>query len=100
MVLNPVDYLVKNNKVAVVPFVNVNLAPDPTDIALIRSNCGTLVKDASWKMVFAKDQAEFDAIWNTLKEDLAGFDWDQLVKFDKEKLQVLVDERAKALAAN
>ncbi len=51
-------------------------------------------------MVFAKDQAEFDAIWNTLKEDLAGFDWDQLVKFDKEKLQVLVDERAKALAAN
>lgn len=97
---DPVDYLVKNNKVAVVPFVNVNLAPDPTDIALIRSNCGTLVKDASWKMVFAKDQAEFDAIWNTLKEDLAGFDWDQLVKFDKEKLQVLVDERAKALAAN
>jgi len=70
---DPVDYLVKNNKVAVVPFVNVNLAPDPTDIALIRSNCGTLVKDASWKMVFAKDQAEFDAIWNTLKEDLAGF---------------------------
>ena len=97
---DPVDYLVKNNKVAVVPFVNVNLAPDPTDIALIRSNCGTLVKDASWKMVFAKDQAEFDAIWNTLKEDLAGFDWDQLVKFDKEKLKVLVDERAKALAAN
>ena len=97
---DPVDYLVKNNKVAVVPFVNVNLAPDPTDIALIRSNCGTLVKDASWKMVFAKDQAEFDAIWNTLKEDLEGFDWQQLVEFDRDKYQVLVDERAKALAAN
>ena len=95
-----VDYLLKNNQIAVVPFVNVNLAPDPTDIALIRSNCGTLVKDASWKMVFAKDQAELDAIWNTLKEDLDGFDWDQLVEFDREKLQVLVDERAKALAAN
>lgn len=95
-----VDYLVKNNKIAVVPFVNVNLVPDPTDIALIRSNCATLVKDASWKMVFATDQAEFDSIWNTLKEDLAGFDWAQLVEFDTEKLQVLVDERAKALAAN
>ena len=97
---NPVDYQIKNNKTTVVPFVNVNLAPDTTDIALIRSNCATLVKDASWKMVFAKDQAEFDSIWNTLKEDLDGFDWNKLVEFDKEKLQVLVDERAKALNSN
>ncbi len=97
---DPVDYLIKNNKATVVPFVNVSLAPDPTDIALIRSNCGQLVKDASWKMVFAKDQAEFDATWNKLKEDLKGFDWDSLVKFDQDKYQVLVDERAKALAAN
>lgn len=97
---DPVDYLIKNNKATVVPFVNVSLAPDTTDIALIRSNCAQLVKDASWKMVFAKDQAEFDGIWEKLKTDLAGFDWDQLVKFDMDKLQVLVDERAKALAAN
>jgi multiple sugar transport system substrate-binding protein/putative aldouronate transport system substrate-binding protein len=97
---NPVDFLIKNNKMSVVPFVNVSLEADPTDIALIRSNCGQLVKDASWKMVFAKDQAEFDAIWNTLKEELEGFDWATLVEFDTNKLQVLVDERAKALAAN
>ncbi len=97
---DPVDYLIKNKKMTVVPFVNVSLAPDPTDIALIRSNCGQLVKDASWKMVFAKDQAEFDAIWNQLKTDLDGFDWNKLVEFDTNKLQVLVDERAKALAAN
>ncbi len=97
---NSVDYLLKTNTISVVPFVNVNLTPDSTDIALIRSNCATLVKDASWKMVFAKDQAEFDSIWNNLKEELEGFDWSTLVKFDTEKLQVLVDERAKALAAN
>ena len=96
---DPVDYLIKNNKMTVVPFVNVSLASDSTDIALIRSNCGQLVKDASWKMVFAKDQAEFDSIWNNLKSDLEGFGWSDLVEFDKNKLQVLVDERAKALAA-
>lgn len=95
---NPVDYLLKTNTISVVPYVNVNLAPDTTDIALIRSNCGQLVKDASWKMIFAKDQAEFDSIWNNLKNELDGFDWNALVTFDKEKLQVLVDERAKALA--
>lgn len=94
---NPVDYLKKTNTISVVPFVNVNLKSDPTDIALIRSNCGTLVKDASWKMIFAKDQAEFDSIWNNLKEELDGFNWSDLVKFDMEKYQVLVDERANAL---
>ncbi len=84
----------------VVPFVNVNLKPDPTDIALIRSNCGQLVKDASWMMIFASNQAEFDSIWNDLKEELDGFDWSTLVEFDMDKYQVLVDERAKALASN
>lgn len=84
----------------VVPFVNVSLAPDTTDIALIRSNCGQLVKDASWKMVLAKDQAEFDSIWSKLKEDLEGFGWSDLVEFDTNKLQVLINERAKAVAAN
>jgi multiple sugar transport system substrate-binding protein/putative aldouronate transport system substrate-binding protein len=97
---DPVDYLVKNNKMSVVPFVNVNLTPDTTDISLIRSNCGPLVCDASWRMIFAKDQAEFDKIWNELKEELDGFDWATLVEFDKTKYKALVDERAKALAAN
>lgn len=97
---NPMDYLIKNNKVSIVPFVNVNLASDPTDISLIRSNCGQLVKDASWKMIFAKDQAEFDAIWENLKAELDGFDWPKLVEFDMQKLQVLVNERAKAMANN
>ncbi len=95
---NPVDYLLKNDVMTVVPFVNVNLTPDDTDTALIRSNCGPLVCDASWKMVFAKDEAEFEQIWTDLKEELEGFGWSDLVAFDMEKYQALVDERAAALA--
>lgn len=97
---NPMDYLLKTNTVTVVPFVNVNLDPDTSDISLIRNNCSQLIKDASWQMVFANDQAEFDSIWENLKDELDGFEWSKLVEFDTNKLQVLVDERAKALAAN
>lgn len=96
---DPVDYLKKNGKMSVVPFVNVNLVPDSTEISLIRSNCGPLVCDASWRMIFAKDQAEFDKIWKDLKEELSGFDWATLVEFDKNKYKALVDERTKALTA-
>jgi multiple sugar transport system substrate-binding protein/putative aldouronate transport system substrate-binding protein len=95
---NPVAYLEKAGQLRVVPFVNVNLVPDTSDISVIRTSCGPLVCDASWKMIFARDQAEFDSIWETLKTDLEGFGWKELVQFDKDKYKALVDERTKALA--
>ncbi|MDR1705781.1 MAG: sugar ABC transporter substrate-binding protein [Clostridiales bacterium] len=97
---NPVAYLEQNGQLGVVPFVNVNLAPDTSDITVIRTSCKPIVCDASWQMIFASDQAEFDRIWSDMKEDLAGFGWDELVAFDMEKYQVLIDERANAMASN
>ncbi len=94
---DPVDYLLKNDQVTVVPFVNINLDPDTSDISVIRNSTGTLVCDASWKMVFASDQAEFDSIWEDLKEELEGFGWDELVEFDMQNNQKIVDERARIL---
>lgn len=94
---DPVDYLEKNGMIGVVPYVNVNYDADSTDISLIRTSCGPIVCDASWKMIFAKDQAEFDALWEQMKTDIEGFGFDQLVEFDTAKYQALVDERAKAL---
>jgi multiple sugar transport system substrate-binding protein/putative aldouronate transport system substrate-binding protein len=97
---NPMDYLTKNNLVSVVPYVNVSLAADTSEISVTRTSCKTIVNDASWKMIFAKDQATFDELWENMKTDLQGFGWDELVAFDKAKFQALVDERAKALAEN
>jgi multiple sugar transport system substrate-binding protein/putative aldouronate transport system substrate-binding protein len=95
---DPFTYLVEKGLTKVVPYVNVNLAADTSDIAIIRTTCGTAIKDASWRMVFAADQAEFDSIWATLKSDLAGFGWADLTAFDRQNLQAVVDERARALA--
>lgn len=50
-------------------------------------------------MVFASNQAEFDSIWEKLKTDLQGLGWDELVAFDMQKYQALVDARAEALAS-
>lgn len=94
---DPVDYLTKNDMIGVVPYVNVNYPADSTDISLIRTSCGPIVCDASWKMIFAQDQAEFDALWAQMKEDVEGFGFDQLVEYDTQKYQALVDERTKAL---
>ena len=43
----------------------------------------------SWQMVFAKDEAEFNAMWQDLKTQLNGFGYQDLVKFDIEKIPAL-----------
>jgi multiple sugar transport system substrate-binding protein/putative aldouronate transport system substrate-binding protein len=91
-----VAYLEKNNMLAVVPSVNIVLANDTTDIQLIRSQCGDIVCDTSWKMIFAANEAEFNRLWADMKRNLNGFGWEKLVAFDREKLQAVVNARAEA----
>ncbi len=97
---NPVEYLEEHDLLAVVPFVNVSLEPDTTDIALIRTNSGPIVTDTSWQMIFANSEEDFENLWQTMKEDLEGFGWQTLVEFDMNKYQAVVDAREEALSNN
>ena len=91
-----VEYLKNNNMMTVVPSINKALAIDTTDISLIRKQCGDLIKDASWRMVFAKDDAEFEAQWEDLTTQLEGLGWNDLVAFDEEKYQPMLEARKAA----
>jgi len=94
---NQVEYLKKNNQIGIVPRVNVNMPSDPTDIALIRSQCATITKDASWKMIFARNEAEFNRLWTDMKTQLNGFGWEKLVQYDTQKFQAVVNARNEAV---
>ena len=91
-----VAYVKKNSMIGIVPNVNVLLEADTTDIQLIRDQCGKIVTDTSWKMIFAKTDAELSKLWSDMKTQLAGFGWEQLLRFDMKKYQVTVDARAQA----
>jgi multiple sugar transport system substrate-binding protein/putative aldouronate transport system substrate-binding protein len=93
---NETDYLLKNNLMKIVPSVNIGLPSDTSDIELIRSQCGDLLCDTSWKMIFAKNEAEFNKLWSDMKIQLTGFGWDKLVEFDKSKYKLVADARAAA----
>lgn len=90
---NEVKYLEENGMMSPVPSVNISLAIDTTDIGLIRSQCKTIVCDSSWKAIFATDEAAFDAIWDDMCSQLDGFGWNDLVAFDTEKYQPVIDAR-------
>lgn len=90
---NMMTYLTENNMMDLVPAVNIILPEDTTDISVIRSQCGEAIVDTSWKMALAKSDEEFEQMWSKLKTDLTGLGWDELVEFDKEKYQKVVDQR-------
>lgn len=92
---NPMECMQKMNQVKVVANVNLVLAQDSTDMALIRSECGNIVCEYSWKMVFAEDEAAFEALWSEMKTKLNDYGWQDLVAFDMQKYQPVVDVRSK-----
>lgn len=48
--------------------------------------------------IFASDDAEFDQMWDDMCVTLEGLGWDQLVEFDTDKYQAVVDAREAATA--
>ena len=47
-------------------------------------------------MVFAKDDADFEAQWDDMSAQLDGLGWEELTAFDTEKYQPMLDARKAA----
>lgn len=90
------DWMKKNGKLVVSPSVSVSLPSDTPDISIIRNSVNHSVCDASWRMIFAASDAEFDKMWNDMTTEVNGFGFDKLYKFDTEKYQIEVDAKAEA----
>lgn len=91
-----VEYFESAGLLQPVASVNKILAIDDSDTALIRGQCADVVKNSSWKAIFAKDDAEFETIWDEMCTQLNGLGWEDLVKFDTEKYQTIVAARLEA----
>lgn len=92
----PVDYMRDNNVLLISPCVSVSLPSDTTDISVIRNQVNETVCEYSWRMIFAADDAEFDAMWDEMTEQLDGFGFQDLVEFDMAKHQIEVDAKKAA----
>lgn len=54
------------------------VAPAPDDIEEIRGQIGEIVVQNSWKMVYARDQEEFDALWAQTQADAEALGAEQV----------------------
>ncbi len=90
------DWMTKNGKIVVSPSVSVALPSDSADISVIRNSVNKSVCDASWRMIFAKNDAEFDKMWEDMTAEVKGFGFDELYKFDVEKHTIEVNAKLAA----
>ncbi len=61
---------------------------DPGDIKTKRSECGEVIKEYSWRMVFAQDESEFDSLWQEMKGKIKGFGYEDVVAYDMENFKI------------
>lgn len=94
------EYYLKHDMIDIVPNINTSLGNDSSDIKNKRSQISDYVKNTSWKLVFAKNQADFDELWIKMQSDVVGLGWNDVVESDSQKAQKIVQLRAEALANN
>ena len=89
----PAEWMKKNNKLVISPNVTVPLGSDTADISVTRNQCNETLCDYSWKMIFAEDDASFDAMWDEMAATMDGTGFQDLYKFDCEKWQPQIDAK-------
>jgi len=87
----PLEYVQANDQLAVLPGNPWRAPADSSDIATMRSQLAKLLTDTSWRMVFAADEAEFNALWEAMKAQMEGFGYREVVEVDKQNVQELLD---------
>ncbi len=84
-----VDLYRKTGKVSVVSpaAMAFTKAPATDDAKAKRANFAPVMKEYSWKCVYAKDDAEFDELWQKMVNDCKAFGYDDVVAEKMEDIQ-------------
>lgn len=92
-------YLVKNKLIAVKPAVNYTKTPMAMsdDIQQKYNQIQPIIKQYSWKMCFATDEKQFNALWKEMVEKARGLGYDDVLAFWVARAKKEIFEPRKAL---
>lgn len=93
------DYLTQHNMFTVAAGNGYVAPAAPADIDAARNQCKQIIIQNSWKMVFAKDQAEFDRLLKNMQETVKGLGYDNVLAFDQKISDETRAAREAAIAA-
>jgi len=77
-----IDYLEKNDQLLVAPGASYLAPEDDSEIETLRNQVKSTVVEYSWKMVFAKDEAEFNSLLKEMQDTAKGLNYDKVLAID------------------
>lgn len=80
----PSEWLRNHNQLLTRPAAYELLEPIPDDLAVKEDSVKEVIKEKSWQMIYAKDEAEFDELYNEMREEADGLGLQDLVKWGEE----------------
>ena len=92
------DYLTQHNAFVVAPGSPYVAPAEDAEISTLRSQCKSIIVETSWKMVFAKDEAEFNSLLADMQETVKGLGYDQVLEYDMKIAKEQNDARVAAAA--
>ncbi|MCR5624664.1 MAG: ABC transporter substrate-binding protein [Lachnospiraceae bacterium] len=76
------QYLRKNKALSVQIGTRYTQPEESTEISTIRNQCKEIIVDNSWKMIFAKDESEFNSLLKDMQDKVKGLGYDDVIKID------------------
>lgn len=80
--LSTVDYLIESDQILVAPGASYVAPEDSSEISTLRNQVKSTIVEYSWRMVFAKDEAEFDTLLAEMQEIANGLGYEQVLEVD------------------
>lgn len=81
------EYLNENHMLLVRPGTNYATPEYETDIQTIKEQCSAVIIENSWRMVFARNQDEFDALLKDMQDTVNGLGYKRVFDVDLKNVQ-------------
>ena len=90
------EYLKKNDMLGVAPGSAYTTPAEDSNISTIRAQVKTTIVDGSWKMIFAKSDAEFENYKKEMIKTAKGLGFDDCLKIDMQNAKDQTEARKEA----
>jgi len=96
----PIDKIIAEDRLALRPMSLVTFLPSlDEDTQMIRDAIGAVIQQKGWQMVYAADEAEFEALWDAMVSDCEALGAEIVQEWFKENL-AQAKEKAAAFGEN
>jgi len=76
------DYLKNAKQILVAPGTSYVQPEETSNVATLRSQCKASIVEYSWKMIFAKDEKEFNSLLKQMQDKVKGLGYAEVLKVD------------------